>query len=54
MSNTTERLLDTLLVCLITKSVEMQLERNAEPKKVVLLDEIYKTINEFKKSFQGD
>lgn len=54
MSETIERLLDTLLVCLITKSVEMQFERNAEPKKVVLLDEIQETINEFKREFRGE
>ncbi len=50
MSDTIERVLDTLLVCLISKSVEVQLERNAEPKKVILLEEVYEVVNDFKKT----
>lgn len=54
MSELIERLLDTLLVVFISKSVEMQFERNTEPKKVILLEEIYDTVNEFKKTFKGE
>jgi len=54
MSDTIEMLLDTLLICFISNSVEIQFERNAEPKRVVLLSEIHKTIEEFRKMWKGD
>ncbi len=48
-----KELLDKIVVVCIAKAQEVNFENDTNPEKVVLLDDVMNTIEEFKQEFKG-